>query len=87
MAAAAAVIVGLYMFLDTKIIWGIISFLCNTPEYLAIFIISMLFSTIFIVVGPKGLVENSKEAVALNTPLENDEISENSLHNPDGENT
>lgn len=86
-AAAAAVIVGLYMFLDTKIIWGIISFLCNTPEYLAIFIISMLFSTIFIVVGPKGLVENFKEAVALNTPLENDEISENSLHNPDGENT
>ena len=52
-----------------------------------IFIISMLFSTIFIVVGPKGLVENFKEAVALNTPLENDEISENSLHNPDGENT
>lgn len=84
-SSVVAVIIGLYMFLDTKIIWGIISFLCNTPEYLAIFIISMLFSTIFIVVGPRGLVENFKEIAALNKPLENDEITESSLHNQNNE--
>ena len=52
---------------------------CSTPEYLAIFILSMLFSTLFIVIGPNGLVRSFREAVVLNTPLENEEIGEGSL--------
>ena len=39
----------------------------------------MLFSTLFIVIGPNGLVRSFREAVVLNTPLENEEIGEGSL--------
>ena len=78
-AATVSVIIGFYMFFDIKILKRIVSFLCSTPEYLAIFILSMLFSTLFIVIGPNGLVRSFREAVVLNTPLENEEIGEGSL--------
>lgn len=77
--ATVSVFIGVLMFGDTTVIWEIISFLCNTPEYLAVFIISMLFSVLFVIIGPKGIVDNIKSAIELRRELkkENEEISEN----------
>lgn len=71
-SAVFAVAVGFILFWDTKILWKIISYLCNTPEYLTIFIMSMLASILFVVVGPKGLVNNMREAVRLRRELKKD---------------
>ncbi|MEE0859665.1 MAG: diacylglycerol kinase family protein [Acutalibacteraceae bacterium] len=78
-SATVSVFIGVLIFGDTDVIWGIISFLCNTPEYLAVFIISMLFSILFIIIGPRGIVDNIKNAVELRRELkkEDEEISEN----------
>ncbi len=69
--AIVAVIVGVYLFFDMKTVWNIISFLCNTPEYLTVFILSMLVSIVFIVVGPRKFVEHIKERTELREQLDN----------------
>ena len=69
--AVVSVIIGVRLFFDMKTVWKIISFLCNTPEYLTVFILSMLVSIVFIVVGPNKLVENIKERSELRQQLDN----------------
>ncbi len=69
--SVVAVIIGVYLFFDMKTVWRIISFLCNTPEYLTFFILSMLVSSVFIVVGPRKFVENIKERAELRKQLDN----------------
>ena len=63
--SAVAVVIAIYLFFDMKTVWNIISFLCNTPEYLTVFILSMLVSIVFVVVGPRKLVETIKERAEL----------------------
>lgn len=71
--AIASVVIGVLIFWDTEILWGIISSLCYSPEGLTIFILTLLASTIFIVVGPKELVDSIKTMVELRRELENED--------------
>ena len=52
--SAVAVVIAIYLFFDI-----------NTPEYLTVFILSMLVSIVFVVVGPRKLVETIKERAEL----------------------
>lgn len=76
-ASIFSVAVGFVIFWDTKILWNIVSCLCNTPEYLTIFIISILVSILFVVVGPKGIVNNIREAVRLRREFKQEMKEEN----------
>lgn len=76
--AVTSAFIGLLIFWDTDVIWTIISIMCNTPEYLTIFILSMLLSTLFVIIGPKGIVNNINAFVELKKALKNEgEPSEN----------
>lgn len=71
--AVASVVIGVMLFWDPIILWGIISSLCYSPESLTIFILTLLASTVFVVVGPKELVDSVKTMVELKKELENDD--------------
>ena len=58
--AVASVVIGVLIFWDTRILWEIISSLCYSPEGLTIFILTLLASSVFVVVGPKELVDSIK---------------------------
>lgn len=76
--AVTAAFTGILIFWDTDILWTIISIMCNTPEYLTIFILSILVSILFIIIGPKGIVNNIKAFVEFKKSLKNeDTLSEN----------
>jgi len=77
--SVGAAFVGVLLFWDTGVLWQIVSYLCNSPEYLAIFVLSLLFSTLFIIIGPKGIVDNVHSMVELRRELKNsdEDISEN----------
>lgn len=78
--AVASVVIGVLIFWDTDVLWSIISSLCYSPERLTIFILTLLASCIFVVVGPKESVDSIKTMVELKKELENEnkEITEKS---------
>ena len=71
--AIASVVIGVLMFWDTTVLWSIVSSLCYSPEGLTIFILTLLASTVFVVVGPKEFVDSIKTMVELKKELENDD--------------
>ena len=71
--ASASVVIGVIIFWDTEILWNIISSLCYSPESLTIFILTLLASSVFVVVGPKELVDSVKTMVKLRRELEKDD--------------
>lgn len=71
--AVASVVIGVLIFWDTEILWNIISSLCYSPEGLTIFILTLLASTVFVVVGPREFVDSIKTMVELKQELENDD--------------
>lgn len=71
--AVASVVIGGLMFWDTEVLWNIISTLCYSPERLTIFILTLLASTVFIVVGPKESVDSVKTMIELRRELENED--------------
>ncbi len=71
-SAMASVVIGVLLFWDTDILLGIISSLCYSPEGLAVFIITLLISTLFIVVGPNEMVNSVTTVIELEHELEKD---------------
>lgn len=71
--AIGAAVIGVLMFWNTDVLWTIISSLCYSPEGLTIFILTLLASTVFVVVGPKEFVDSIKTMVELKKELENDD--------------
>ncbi|MEE0061473.1 MAG: diacylglycerol kinase family protein [Acutalibacteraceae bacterium] len=69
-SAIASVVIGVLLFWDTDILWNIASSLCYSPEDLTVFILSLLVSTIFIVVGPTELVNSVTTVIELKQELE-----------------
>lgn len=72
LGAVASVVIGVMMFWEPDILWEIIASLCYSPESLTIFILSLLASTVFVVVGPEELVDSIKTMIELKKELEND---------------
>ena len=70
--AVCSVFVGLLFFADVEILWKIVKYLCSTPEYLTAFILSLLASILFIIIGPRGLVDNIYEIINLRRELAED---------------
>lgn len=71
-SAIASVVIGVLLFWDTDILWSIVSSLCYSPESLTVFIITLLISTLFIVVGPDELVNSVTTVIELKQELEKD---------------
>ncbi len=78
-SAVASVCIGVLMFWDVQVLWSIISSLCNSPEYLAVFILSLLVSTLFIIIGPKGIVDNIHSMVELRREMKTENEEEKHL--------
>ncbi len=67
--ALCAVFVGLLFFADLEILWEIVVYLCSTPEYLTAFVLSLLASILFVIIGPRGLIDNIHEVIKLRREL------------------
>lgn len=61
--AIGAAVVGFLLFWQPPVLWQIISYLGRTPEYLTIFILSMVISVLFIVIGPSSMASNAKSFI------------------------
>ena len=72
-AAVGSVFIGVLLFWDTEVLWNIVSYLCNSPEYLAIFVLSLLISALFVLIGPKGIVDNVHSIVELKREMKQEE--------------
>ncbi len=77
-AAIAAAVIAVLLFWDLNILWQIISSLCYSPEDLTVFIITLLVSTLFIVVGPNELVNSVTTVIELEQELEKDNKNDKS---------
>ena len=71
-SAIASVVIGVLLFWDINILLNIISSLCYSPEGLTVFIITLLISILFIVVGPNELVNSVTTVIELEHELEKD---------------
>lgn len=59
-AAIFSVAVAVFLLWDVKIIWRIIEFHCGTPEWFALLVLTLILSLLFIILGPKKMLENAK---------------------------
>ena len=70
--AVGAVFVGVLFFADFDILLEITVYLCSTPENLTAFVLSLLASVLFIIIGPRGVVDNIHEIIQLRQDLAQD---------------
>lgn len=70
--AVGAVFAGVLFFADFDILLEITVYLCSTPENLTAFVLSLLASVLFIIIGPRGVVDNIHEIIQLRQDLAQD---------------
>lgn len=62
--AIFAAAIGVFLFWQPDKLWNIVSFLCSDPAVFTLFILTVLLSIIFIVIGPGAMAENAKSLFA-----------------------
>lgn len=58
--AIIAAVIGVFLFWQPDKLWNIVSFLCSDPAVFTLFILTVLLSIIFIVIGPGAMADNAK---------------------------
>ena len=55
-----AVAVGICLFWQPQKLWEMVTFLCSDPALFTIFILTVVLSLLFVMIGPSGMAENAK---------------------------
>ena len=55
-----AVAVGVCLFWQPQKLWEMVTFLCSDPALFTIFILTVVLSLLFVIIGPSGMAENAK---------------------------
>ena len=59
-AAGFAVAVAVFLLWEPDTLWNIVVFHCTSPERFTLFVLTLVIAVLFVVIGPKGMLENAK---------------------------
>lgn len=59
-ASGFAVAVAVFLLWEPDTLWNIVVFHCTSPERFTLFVLTLVIAALFVVFGPKGMLDNAK---------------------------